>query len=362
MDDWVAACVAFFAFFFIIWISPVLWCHRKLLAMFWCRRNSLQCYDVVVTGLGLPMSQDYGCSASYAWDTYCSGNTTLPCCFNSSRHASLRSDMSDYGQDTFLHKKSWCSEDPVNSWNDSIPLYRNDVIVEQPANLQTLCSRYAEAAMQFMSNSTAQKQPFFLYMAFTHMHKPITHQDQFLNVTGHGPFADALYELDFYMGKVIQHLEELGASNNTLLFITGDNGPSQDQCQFAGSVGPFVGTWQQTAGGGGGTAKTTVWEGGHREVALAYWPGKVPPNSVTNALASTLDVFPTVARLAGAALPPDRMFDGVDLSPVLFDAHPTAHSVLYHPNSGAYGPPGEIGALRYGRYKAVYYSGGIFIL
>lgn len=91
-------------------------------------------------------------------------------------------------------------------------------------------------------------------------------------------------------------------------------------CESVGSAGPFNGLWQKAPGGGGGgsTLKTTTWEGGHRVVGGVRFRGRVQP-AVSNATVSTHDFLPTMATLAGTPLPTDRHYDGVDLSPILFD-------------------------------------------
>ncbi|XP_053851089.1 arylsulfatase G isoform X4 [Vidua macroura] len=136
----------------------------------------------------------------------------------------------------------------------------------------------------------------------------------------------------------------------------GDNGPWAQKCELAGRLGPFVGAWQRQRGGS--SAKQTTWEGGHRVPALVYWPGRVPARRTSHALLSILDIFPTLVALAGAALPPNRRFDGLDVSPVLFGWSDVGHKVLLHPNSGAAGKVGEIEALRLAQYKAFYTTGG----
>ena len=102
-------------------------------------------------------------------------------------------------------------------------------------------------------------------------------------------------------------------------------------------------------------------EGGHREVGIATWKGRIQPG-VTHALASTLDFLPTIAALSGASLPPNRVFDGQDLSPLLFGKTTTAHTTLFHPLSGSCGT-GPIGAARWmtadgHAYKTMYHTGG----
>ena len=101
-------------------------------------------------------------------------------------------------------------------------------------------------------------------------------------------------------------------------------------------------------GGGGGTGKFTTWEAGHREPAVVYWKGKVSAG-VTGALASSLDLMPTIAALAGVALPSDRSFDGLDLAPVLFSGANSHHETLFHPDGS-----GKLNAMRLGELKAFY--------
>ena len=105
--------------------------------------------------------------------------------------------------------------------------------------------------------------------------------------------------------------------------------------------------------GGGGTGKTTTWEGGHRQPALAVWPSRVAAGARSGALASALDVLPTVAALAGAPLPEGRALDGVDLGVVLFDGAREAPGrnasagALLHPNSYCEGAIGESLVAKY---------------
>lgn len=130
--------------------------------------------------------------------------------------------------------------------------------------------------------------------------------------------------MDRLVGQIKDKVDRT-AKNNTFLWFTGDNGPWAQKCELAGSVGPFLGSWQSRQGGS--PAKQTTWEGGHRVPALAYWPGRVPTNVTSTALLSVLDIFPTVVALAGASLPGDRHFDGLDASEVLFGGAPAGHRV-----------------------------------
>lgn len=148
--------------------------------------------------------------------------------------------------------------------------------------------------------------------------------------SGIGPLGDSLMEVDTAAGVVLESLTKEGVAADTLVFLTGDNGPPEDQCDWGGSKGPFLGSAAKTEAGGGGSAgKITSWEGGHREVGVAVWPGKIPAGAVSHVLSTTMDYLPTIASLAGVALPTDRTYDGMDLSPVLLRGATTHHPHLF---------------------------------
>ena len=242
-----------------------------------------------------------------------------------------------------------CPFDPyAKSWNTpALPLYDsrgancsghascNSLIVEQPVDLSSVASRYGDAAVEFISRhgtGAPAAAPFFLYVPFSHIHVPLAHAPVWTNASARKTiFADTLLELDYTIGRIVGSLHTAGVANNTLVLLTGDNGPWEQKCELAGSKGPFLGSYQATLGGGG-TAKFTTWEGGHREAGIAYWPGTIPAGAVSNATVSTLDFLPTIAALAGIALPTDREFDGVDISSVLLaGANATSREFLFHP-------------------------------
>ncbi|XP_074778147.1 arylsulfatase G isoform X2 [Athene noctua] len=237
----------------------------------------------------------------------------------------------------------------------ALPLFENVTIVQQPVNLSSLATRYAEEAARFIRRASDSGRPFFLYLALAHMHVPLGVPPPPPPASGRGIYGASLSEMDALVGRIKQVADSHG-KGNTLLWFTGDNGPWAQKCELAGRLGPFVGAWQRQRGGS--SAKRTTWEGGHRVPALAYWPGHIPAKQTSHALLSTLDIFPTLVALAGAALPPNRRFDGLDVSPVLFGWSDVGHKVLLHPNSGAAGKDGEIEALRLAQYKAFYTTGG----
>eukprot|EP01063_Lacrimia_lanifica_P022926 TRINITY_DN30436_c0_g1_i1.p1 TRINITY_DN30436_c0_g1~~TRINITY_DN30436_c0_g1_i1.p1 ORF type:complete len:549 (+),score=163.06 TRINITY_DN30436_c0_g1_i1:35-1681(+) len=267
-----------------------------------------------------------------------------------------------------------CSLLPAHSTVVGIPRYDsaaanctghpcNDDIVEQPFEPKALNARYAARATSIIEEHAASDHPtpFLLYMAFAHTHTPLAYDETRFGNASSRPgraqiYGNTLAEVDDAVGQIVRAVDAAGLAQSTLILLTADNGPADlgvVPCENIGSQGPFEGAWQKSrhGGGGGGTAKTTVWEGGHRTVGLARWPGTVRPG-VSGALVSTLDFVPTLAKLAGAELPTDRVYDGVDLGPLLRGEKGAAgHSTLVHPiGEGTY--PLGVPAMRLGRYKA----------
>jgi arylsulfatase A-like enzyme len=154
-------------------------------------------------------------------------------------------------------------------------------------------------------------QPFCLYLAHECPHYPYQGpNDKGFRTAGNpqpnqGPrqdtevaYAEMMEAMDRGIGEIINKVNDLGLEHDTLIFFWSDNGPAGP-----GSAGNLRG------------GKGTTWEGGHRVPAIAYWPGTIEADSVSDQTALGMDLFPTFASLAKA--PINRKLDGVDLSPVL---------------------------------------------
>ncbi|XP_063222462.1 arylsulfatase G-like isoform X2 [Bacillus rossius redtenbacheri] len=238
-----------------------------------------------------------------------------------------------------------------------LPLYCNKTICHQPVSLPELSKAYASFAQEFIHNSDGR--PYFLYAALSHVHVPLAHATQFENITGHGVFADTLYELDWLVGVILSAVATAPGGDNTLVWFTSDNGPWEAKCSLAGSAGGFTASWQRTLGGGGSGSKATVWEGGHRVPSIVYWPGVVQAGVRSDALLSALDILPTLLRITNASLPLHRRLDGRDMSSVILGSSNDGHQVLFHPNGNLDFLCSDVGAVRIGTYKVVYYTGGV---
>lgn len=277
--------------------------------------------------LGVPYSNDMGCTDAPGFN--------LPQCLPCDSPQVFRLKRSERGS---CYSKV------------ALPLMENCSILAQPLDLWTLTDTYKTTAIRIIQNARQKGQPYLLYVALAHMHVPLAPR---LNAPlTSSVYAASLQEMDSLVGALKSTVED----SDTLIWFTGDNGPWEQKCQYAGSVGPFKGKWQINKGGG--SAKQTTWEGGHRVPTVAFWPGRVPQNTTSSALLSGMDIFSTVLSLAAVTPPTDRHYDGIDATDVLLNGGQTGHKFLFHPNSGAAGQFGDLQSVRSGKHKAFYMTGG----
>jgi len=159
-------------------------------------------------------------------------------------------------------------------------------------------SDLVERVVDFMRRQVRAKQAFFAYVPITQLHYPTLPHLDFAGSTGAGDFADSLAEMDYRVGQIVDALQALGANQNTVLIFASDNGPEYRR-PWRGTAGPWTGTYH------------TAMEGSLRVPFLIRWPGRIPPG-VSNEIVHVTDLYASLARIAGAALPADRPIDGVD--------------------------------------------------
>lgn len=177
------------------------------------------------------------------------------------------------------------------------PLIRDAAIVEQNANRETLTPRYTEEAIKFIDSSTSS--PFFLYLAYSYPHDPPRSSPRFRGHSQLGHQGDAIEEIDWSVGEVMEAVRRNRLDRDTLMIFTSDHGP-----------------WFQGCPGARRGRKATTFEGGERIPFIARWSGKIPAGRVVDEWGSNLDVVPTVAAFCGAQLPP-KHYDGLDISKLL---------------------------------------------
>ena len=119
----------------------------------------------------------------------------------------------------------------------------NHAIVQQPLREVELDRNYAATLGDFIANhSQPGSNPFFAYMAFSHMHVPLFFDPKFANSSARKTiYGDTLMELDDTVSRIVAAVAAAGLTENTLILATSDNGPWKVKCELAGSPGPYTG-------------------------------------------------------------------------------------------------------------------------
>ncbi len=214
-----------------------------------------------------------------------------------------------------------------------VPLFENERIIERNPDMRQITTRYTEQAVAFLEAN--RDKPFFLYVPHTMPHVPLGVSDKFAGKSASGLYGDVIEEIDWSTGRILETLKRLGLDERTLVLFTSDNGPWLVQGNHGGSAGPLR------------EGKTTAFEGGVREPAIARWPGHVPAGTTTTEPVMTIDILPTLAHLIGAEVPREHKIDGLDVTPIL-TGQPGAHCP--HESLWFYWS-NELHAIRAGRWK-----------
>lgn len=255
------------------------------------------------------------------------------------------------GFDYFFGTLGSNDQDPAGQWSldlffkepDSadwnVALYRNGQQVERPAQQESLTRRYTDEAIAFMERN--RRRPFFLMLAYNMPHTPLFASAQFRRRSLGGLYADVIEELDWSVGQVVAALRRLGLADNTLVVFTSDNGPIGFFRERGGSAGLLRG------------GKGMTWEGGMRVPGIFWGPAIVQPGTV-HGMGSQLDLFATVADLAGRQVPDGVAMDGGSLRATLATHAPTPRSTVFYYRGG------QIYAVRSGALKAHFVTQGAY--
>ncbi len=215
---------------------------------------------------------------------------------------------------------------------------------------------FADAAIDFIRRQSKAKRPWFCYLPFNAPHFPTAGNKRpgqpniwqapdwaFKEIGLHPKETDpkkrydaVVYAMDKAIGRVLTALDEAGAANNTFVFFMSDNGGFR-----LGRKGLDVGINDPLRHGG-----VTCWEGGLRVCAMARWPGKIKADSVIAEPFWSPDLMVACAKLAGAELPENIVFDGKDPLPILSRGAKSSHETFYFNYR-------KHAALRQGNWKIV---------
>jgi arylsulfatase A-like enzyme len=220
---------------------------------------------------------------------------------------------------------------PTDKFPD-LPLIEGEKVVEHNPDQAKLTTWYTERAVRFIEKNADR--PFLLYVPYAMPHVPLHVSRKFKGKSKQGLYGDVIMEIDWSVGEILGTLKKHGLDERTLVIFTSDNGPWLSYGNHAGSAGPLR------------EGKATTWEGGVRLPCVMRWSGKIPAGTVCREPTMTIDILPTVAKLAGADLP-KQPIDGLDIWPLMAGtpAAKSPHEALY------FYWKQDLEAVRSGRWK-----------
>jgi arylsulfatase len=219
--------------------------------------------------------------------------------------------------------------------------------------METIDDDIVDAACDFMDRQAGAGTPFFLWVNTTHMHLRTHTKPESVGQAGRwqSPYHDAMVDHDKNVGQVLDKLDELGLTDDTIVVYSTDNGPHMNSWPDGGMT-PFR------------SEKNSNWEGAFRVPEMVRWPGHIPAGVVSNEIIQHHDWLPTFLSAAGAPdvveqlksglAVGDKSFkvhiDGYDLLPYLTGAvdHSPRQAFIYFSDDG------DVLALRFDNWKAVF--------
>jgi len=195
-------------------------------------------------------------------------------------------------------------------------------------------------AIEFIRDN--KDEPFFLFHSFHDIHVPRLPHPRFQGKSSMGPRGDAIVQMDWMVGQVMQELERQGLSENTLVIFTSDNGPvlfdgyfdeAFDKLGDHQPAGPFRG------------GKTSLFEAGTRVPTILHWPAEITAGE-SDALLSQVDLYASLAALVGQELADDEAIDSLEMLGAFLGQNQTGREYLLE--EGIAGV-----AIRQGRWKYI---------
>jgi len=256
-------------------------------------------------------------------------------------------ELPDYPKDPEFHKK-FGPRGVIHSYadgriEDTGPLTKK--------RMETVDGEFLTAALDFMDRTHQQNEPFFLWFNSTRMHIWTHLKAASEGVTGQGIYADGMVEHDGHVGQLLDKLDELGITDDTIVMYATDNGAELMSWPDGGMI-PFRGE------------KNTTWEGGFRVPMMVRWPGKIKAGSISNEIIAMMDWMPTLVAAAGDPDIKEKLLKGHTAGGKTFKVHLDGYNFLpYMTGQASKGPreeffyftdDGSLSALRYRDWKALF--------
>ena len=217
--------------------------------------------------------------------------------------------------------------------------------------METMDEEVTDGAIDFIERANAAGKPFFLWWNSTRMHIWTHLKPESQGVTGLGIYPDGMLEHDAMVGQILDKLDELGITDNTIVMYSTDNGAEAMSWPDGGTT-PFRGE------------KNTNWEGGYRVPMVMRWPGVIEPGTVINEVGSHEDMLPTFLAAAGVSdIKEELLQGGVSAIGRSYKVHLDGYNLLPALRGGGEWPrkeflywtdDGNMAALRYNQWKVVF--------
>jgi arylsulfatase A-like enzyme len=209
-----------------------------------------------------------------------------------------------------------------------------------------------QKAVEYIESRADDDSPFFLYLAPSAVHEPCTDEvvPEFARGKSRaGPRGDLAWLFDWMVGRVMDALARTGKAENTLVWVTSDNGALPGDRIRDENGQEVYRTYAHKSCGDWRGWKSHIWDGGHREPLVVSWPGVIAPGTVTDELTCLTDFMATCAALVGYALPEDAAEDSYDILPVLLGETldvPIREALVHHSGFGVF-------SIRQGPWKLI---------
>ena len=225
--------------------------------------------------------------------------------------------------------------------NGSVAFHENNDKGGSTRDMGSLTTLYTDKAIAFLKRQRDPEKPFLLYVAHTMMHTIIGASNRFRGKSAGGLYGDVVEQFDYESGRLLDTLDQLGLSKNTLVIYTSDNGPWNQPKYTKRKKGHPEGAIFWGEAGPLRNGKGSCYEAGYRVPCIVRWPGKVPADRVSDAVFATIDFMPTFATLCQLDVPNDRRIDGVDQTELLLGKREVGRENFYFHDAG----------VRRGRWK-----------
>ncbi len=214
-----------------------------------------------------------------------------------------------------------------------------------------------QKAVEYIEAQAKSDKPFFLYLTPSAPHEPCIESfvPEFARgQSGAGPRGDMVWLVDWMVGQVLDALDRTGQADNTLIFVTSDNGALPGDRILNEKGKDVYRLYDHKSCGDWRGYKAHIWDGGHREPLIARWPGVIKPGTTSAELTCLTDVMATCATIVGTELPKNAAEDSYNILPALVGEHTEKsirEALIHHSGLGIF-------SVRQGSWKVIFETQG----